>query len=535
MPVTFLRTPADYFGIQEAPAQPLFQQTRALADPAVQNQLNFQDQITALRQQRPLARTQAIQNEYNAIFENANRLRQQQEAAKQAEQAVGALVGIAGDQPDYLEKKRAIQSQFPMAALDQRVQSLFNDNDRIYTARQSVEARRQEERERQAAELTAAGIKDVNEAYRIVDQGLPAVGAAKYQLGGGGENARLKMIKSGLDILAETLKNTPEEIEESEGKYVPNPVRKTLLDKYSQYSTEYQNGLDRALFPQVKAAAGGAGAVAVAETPAPASFRDAMSKSQTDAKEVLKVDQAEVLRDLDDPAADENTFMMAIQDPNTSFEVKKKAAERMRQIADKPKKDPSLSRREVDDRKSRLMEMASQAEKQVRMYPEIQKYRKAWSDEKAKVEGWIREYADYMGYDPDNLRVSLARDEVIIPDPENLVTERGEFEKFIKKKYGDVLSKPAERLEPFKTREFAKELGMVPSVSSILKTPAPLLLLSPRFAGSSKTYGDVLDAYLEEIKKPVAAESAQGNVTSTPKLAAKNIKRITPISNPAPQ
>jgi hypothetical protein len=262
MPVTFLRTPADYFGIQEAPAQPLFQQTRALADPAVQNQLNFQDQITALRQQRPLARTQAIQNEYNAIFENANRLRQQQEAAKQAEQAVGALVGIAGDQPDYLEKKRAIQSQFPMAALDQRVQSLFNDNDRIYTARQSVEARRQEERERQAAELTAAGIKDVNEAYRIVDQGLPAVGAAKYQLGrggsGGGENARLKMIKSGLDTLAETLKNTPEEIEESEGKYVPNPVRKTLLDKYSQYSTEYQNELDRALFPQAKTATGGA-------------------------------------------------------------------------------------------------------------------------------------------------------------------------------------------------------------------------------------------------------------------------------------
>lgn len=262
MPVTFLRTPADYFGIQEAPAQPLFQQTRALADPAVQNQLNFQDQITALRQQRPLARTQAIQNEYNAIFENANRLRQQQEAAKQAEQAVGALVGIAGDQPDYLEKKRAIQSQFPMAALDQRVQSLFNDNDRIYTARQSVEARRQEERERQAAELTAAGIKDVNEAYRIVDQGLPAVGAAKYQLGrgggGGGENARLKMIKSGLDTLAETLKNTPEDIETPDGQFVPNPVRKTLLDKYSQYSTEYQNELDRALFPQAKTAAGGA-------------------------------------------------------------------------------------------------------------------------------------------------------------------------------------------------------------------------------------------------------------------------------------
>jgi hypothetical protein len=76
--------------------------------------------------------------------------------------------------------------------------------------------------------------------------------------GGGGENARLKMIKSGLDTLAETLKNTPEDIETPDGQFVPNPVRKTLLDKYSQYSTEYQNELDRALFPQAKTAAGGA-------------------------------------------------------------------------------------------------------------------------------------------------------------------------------------------------------------------------------------------------------------------------------------
>jgi hypothetical protein len=289
MPVTFLRTPADYFGIQEAPAQPLFQQTRALADPAVQNQLNFQDQITALRQQRPLARTQAIQNEYNAIFENANRLRQQQEAAKQAEQAVGALVGIAGDQPDYLEKKRAIQSQFPMAALDQRVQSLFNDNDRIYTARQSVEARRQEERERQAAELTAAGIKDVNEAYRIVDQGLPAVGAAKYQLGKGGGEGRgnTAAIKSAIELLNDDIKamaDAGENYETIDGKDVMTPAYKELLDRRNKYRDAYLSEVDRALFPQVKTAAGAGATVPPAAdviTPPPA--RAPLPKPELDA------------------------------------------------------------------------------------------------------------------------------------------------------------------------------------------------------------------------------------------------------------
>jgi hypothetical protein len=287
MPVTFLRTPADYFGIQEAPAQPLFQQTRALADPAVQNQLNFQDQITALRQQRPLARTQAIQNEYNAIFENANRLRQQQEAAKQAEQAVSALAGLTPEADDYVEQRRQIQRQFPSAMLDSRVQSIVDDNDRVFNSRQSAAAKRSQDEMGMAADLAEAGMTDLAEAQRIARQGPLAVSAAKYQLGrgggGGGENARLKMIKSGLDTLAETLKNTPEEIEESEGKYVPNPVRKTLLDKYSQYSTEYQNELDRALFPQAKAGAGGAAVPPAADVITPPPARAPLPKPELDA------------------------------------------------------------------------------------------------------------------------------------------------------------------------------------------------------------------------------------------------------------
>ena len=269
MPVTFLRTPADYLGIQEPPAQPLFQQTRALADPAVQNQLNYMDQLTRLRQQRPLARTQAIQNEYNTIFENANRLRMQQEAAKQAEQAVSALAGLTPEADNYTEQRRQIQRQFPSAMLDTRVQSIMDDNDRVFNTRQTAAAKRSQDEMSLAADLAGAGMTDLAEAQRIARQGPLAVSAAKYQLGksggGSGENSRLKLIKSGLDTLAETLKNTPEDIETPDGQFIPNPVRKSLLDKYSQYSAEYQTELDNALFPK----ANGVGSAAPPPTVAP--------------------------------------------------------------------------------------------------------------------------------------------------------------------------------------------------------------------------------------------------------------------------
>jgi hypothetical protein len=255
MPVTFLRTPADYFGIQEAPAQPLFQQTRALADPAVQNQLGFMDKVTQLRQRRPLARAQAMQNEYDSIFANADRLRMQQEAAKQAEQAVSALAGLTPEADDYVAQRQQIQRQFPSAMLDPRVQRIVDDNDQVFRGRQSAIAKQQAEREGLTAELTEAGMTDLNEAARIASLGRPAVGAAKYQLGKGGgvtENPRLKMIKGGLDTLAETIRNTPEDIETADGQFIPNPARKSLLDKYSQYSSEYQSELDKALFPQTE-------------------------------------------------------------------------------------------------------------------------------------------------------------------------------------------------------------------------------------------------------------------------------------------
>ena len=83
MPVIQLRTPADYFGINEAPQQPLFQ-----ASQNVDPDIAFHRQMVGLRQQRPLAQAQAIQNQYSTIFNNAEKLRLEQQAAREAEQAV---------------------------------------------------------------------------------------------------------------------------------------------------------------------------------------------------------------------------------------------------------------------------------------------------------------------------------------------------------------------------------------------------------------------------------------------------------------
>lgn len=252
MPVTFLRTPADYFGIQEAPAQPLFQQTRALAEPAVQNQLNFMDKVTQLRQQRPLARAQAMQNEYDTIFANADRLRMQQEAAKQAEQAVSALAGLTPEADDYITQRQQIQQQFPSAMLDPRVQRIVDDNDRVFGARQSSLARQQQELQQRRAKLFGAGAtpQQVEAAYQNPD----AAAQLEYQLTRKPEQDQsIAMRKEEIDMLSRRLnqltKDDMAEIPTSKDAngnpiYGPNPeyvnLAKELKDREDELRSIYR-------------------------------------------------------------------------------------------------------------------------------------------------------------------------------------------------------------------------------------------------------------------------------------------------------
>lgn len=518
MPVTFLRTPADYFGIQEAPAQPLFQQTRALADPAVQNQLGFMDKVTQLRQQRPLARAQAMQNEYDTIFANADRLRMQQEAAKQAEQAVGALVGIDGEQPDYLEKKRSIQSQFPMAALDQRVQSLFNDNDRIYTARQSAEARQQQELQQRRARLFGAGAtpQQVESAYQNPD----AAAQLEYQLGkgGGGDKGNSAALKSAIDLLNDEIKamsDAGEDYEVVGDQQVMNPAYKELLDRRSKYRDAYLSEVDTSVFPQAKKTVPTAAAPPQAEPQV--GFKERMKGLAGGQAAIPQVKDEEVIADLNSPDADENTFIAATTSPSTSLEVKKQALEKLRQFAKEPKFPAGTTVMQAKERLGAINDKIAEAERAVRMEPERQKLNQAWTQEKSQMATYIKDFAKSLGLEPDLVENSLAINELTDPNPEYPVTIRAEFDAFLRNKKGvkgNFLDMQADKLLPFTGSEFAGDFGMEGVIPGF------------RRFGKGKTYGDVLDAYLAE-KVPTSATSPQNQVAQ-PAPTVK-IKSVTPL------
>jgi hypothetical protein len=190
---------------------------------------------------------------------------------------------------------------------------------------------------------------------------------------------------------------------------------------------------------------------------------------------------------------------------------------------------------EAEKRKKKLVSEAEKAEKVIRMYPEVQKYSKAWDDEKAKVAGWVKEYSDSLGIDEDALTMSLAKDEPVedrdVADTQApSETYRNRFEKFVRDKYGkDALSKKAEKLEPFTKSEFAEDLGVEVNPFTSYSLPG----LIGQFAqgigvlpSGAKTYRDVLDAYLGEKQPPVAGSAETGTVTAPPKIEIGKPRKI---------
>lgn len=162
----------EYLGIQEAPQQPVFQRTRQLAQPRSpwERDVQIADAMTQLRQQQPLSQIQAVQNEYDNIMMNAEKIRREREAASQAERAVSALAGLTPESDDYLKQRRQIMTQFPSAVLDPRVQSIMDDSDRMFNARQSSAARM--EQERLAAEAARAD-EIQKRATSLIEMGVP--------------------------------------------------------------------------------------------------------------------------------------------------------------------------------------------------------------------------------------------------------------------------------------------------------------------------------------------------------------------------
>lgn len=256
MPVSFLRTPADYLGISEAPPKPLFQQTNALQQGA-DDAMGFFNQMVGLRQQRPLAQAQAIQNQYSTIFNNAEKLRLEQQAAKEAEQAVSALAGLTPEVDDYVAQRQEIQRQFPNAMLDPRVQRIVDDNDRMFTSRQSALAKQQQEAADRRAKLFGMGATP--QQVEAVFQNPDAAAQLEFQLGketsGKGSATALK---SAVDLLNDEIKAMSEAGEDYEmvgEQQVMKPEYKALLDRRNKYRDAYLGELDKVVFPQQAATA----------------------------------------------------------------------------------------------------------------------------------------------------------------------------------------------------------------------------------------------------------------------------------------
>lgn len=306
-------------------------------------------------------------------------------------------------------------------------------------------------------------------------------------------------------------------------KYIPSPEYEKLEKEITDVDAQYGARMRGIFMP--KAAATAEDITSPAATGgAPKSFKETMKeKAVTPASQlptIPKVDDKEILADLNNPEADENTFEAAINDPNTSMEVKKVALEKLKKFAEKPRKISGLSLSKAEERKTKLNKMVQDAEKQLRLAPEMEKYRKVWSEKKSQMADWINEFADDMGVDTDELEISLAINEPvekggIYDRQEQQFTYRDKFAQFLKKKFEeDVLSKKVKKLEPFSKGEFAKELGLTKDLFSRF-SPLGMLGIAAQKAdilpSGAKTYEDVLDAYLRE-KFP--EQTSQPSVTT---------------------
>lgn len=247
--------------------------------------------------------------------------------------------------------------------------------------------------------------------------------------------------------------------------------------------------------------------------PAPVPFMDTMKKGATQApkiEDILKVTEEEVINDINSPDATDDTFMAAISDPNASEKVKTTALERLRQFAKSPKFPLGTTSREARNRIANLQEKIKEGEKLIRMGPEMDKYRKAWTAEKNDIASDIEAYAKSLGLDADLVAADLAKNEPLTDDPDNPFTIRDDFNKFLKGK----LDKKSIKISPFEGSEFASEFGMEGAIPGF------------RSIGKGKTYSDVLNAYLGEKfgqNKPSTSNPV------APAVKPSNIKSITPI------
>lgn len=511
MPVTDLRY---ILGVPtEAPANPGFQRTRQLAGQPVspyQSAIDFENAASSVQANRGLAYLQGIQNHQNEIAQQAQNLRIQQEAQLAAEQATQGLAGIQPDQPEYLNQRQQILQQNPNALMNEQFRNTLGIYDQGYqrvAQQRGLEAKQVQAQQKQVNGLGLRAIEyggSPEEVAGYVESGN--VGALAQMIGNLRQASKAKP-KSGaeptdyrtkaaygkyLDAVAEGNTEAATEIDKfarQGGFHWETPVAPTVGATTPPTPSATQTG------SQLREVLGGRGGPMASPEEIKSHF-DSMIGSKN---------------------ADENFYSDYIANPNIPLRDKEAALEKFREFSANPPVDQSLTLPQVFARKEEIKKKLSEAEEEVKFQPEREKFNRAWDASKAGVDGIVERTAKKLGVSKQNLINSLvAGDKIDIPGRDR---DRGGISipqllaEQWKEELPDEFDQPhqiwsteARPLTPFKNSPFASKLGTKVG-------PIPI----------RQTWGDVLDAYVQDHKNPSASNQPVQNLPrpSSPEEAAK--------------
>lgn len=555
MPVIDL---ADYLGMpQQAPANPVFNQTRkstgvASLDREIDDFYKGAaaiDQLRSLQRQAPVFEAQKAQIAYDKVAQDARDLRMKQEIEAQVERAANELAGgnLNPESEDFGAKYRDLATRNPLAFSDPR----FSDVAGLYAAQnQNYQAARKQQMDAERAAAakanedlrTAIGgylqyggdseiaknIKSVEEAKYLEGQ-MKKAARDKIGTRGGAKDIAGQMMQKDYELVSSEIdrieKAGKEVIYDKDDKEIPNPTYEKLLGEKDRLFNELRGSYKGIYSPaQTPVAATKGGTVIPFRPPeapkAAAPFRQTMKDlAAPKAENILKVDESEVLQGINDPSADENTYMAAIDSGNTSLEVKKQALAKLQQFAKSPPPRSDLTVGEAIRRRANLQALAEQAKQEVDAYPVVQQYNKAWSGIKSTMDKTLDEFAKSISSSKDQVINSLKSGELIqgIPGYETSDADQGGvsvyrlLSDYFADKMGQErsfgmnrpgLSQTVDELEVFKASPFAAKIGM----------------RGPLGLGGSKTWTDVLDVYLAE---------KSGSPSQSPQPAQESIVEIS--------
>ena len=535
MPVIDL---ADYLGMPaQAPADPLFYQNQR--DAAYeQDAADFNRQVAArgelrrLQRQAPVLQAQQAQLAYDKVAQEANDLRKKQEIESQVERAASELAGgnLNPESDDFAVKYRDLATRNPLAFSDPRFSTVAGLYENQYKGYQQAKQQRAEAEARAAQarmEAEARSAKEIIDARnRAIAFGVPpeklprnagleqiAIEEGKVKVAGKG--TRGTGTRSGAISEEERRFEKIKEARENQLKQYEaqglDPESKKYLDAeaaWEKANNDYFNFMESKGVPAAPATQTGIGGVSgrtlgdsgiparpKEQAAAPAPFKETMSGlAAPKAEDILKVNEAEILQGINDPSADENTYIAAISDPNVSLKVKEKALSNLRDYVNNPKPKTFADFAEGLQYAEKLANNLNDAEMKFSIEKDKSVANPVWDEAKSVMDSKIKEVAKKLNMTTETLLNSLIKNEVLSGDkvgPE------------IVAKYGNVRSNEVATRNIFKALSGVDWRNKIPSFEPLKKLPnAYNLGLS-----SGKTWTDVFDSYIDEQKsKPVASD-----------------------------